>query len=861
MKHDSSSNEKTSQNGITPLSIESTDYTYLWFRDRSTAQKPIVNVRTGKYGLSVDISKGSIRKLGVLKNVTAEDALIESNDEIEGLSDAAVSLVINNNNKEYRMTEIKDRDFNDKDILRNSRLIRSGVYMQSFDINNQQYGDFNGNARLEINAVADYFTMSYDLYSKENIDDISLTMNFMLPAEYKTADKIEIDGKTRAIHVKNKKGAGYTLVATNGDAGIPSISYDDQGTVTLTNKNVNIQRCASQRTRRDGIGILVIPGSTNVEDAMQFIYPLTMKEIKAKGIQPYDFVCIMKYQPRRAVYEIKLHSGNFGTYGQHYYILEQAWTEIKNNAPYSIKPMLMFTHTPCANSFGTVSMLREKDGTPSGIPVQLTKNWHTTEGKPLYLDSNWFEAYVPINIHANSSSTFEYTNAFEAWGKVYHASHTQLCLIGYVGPQWVWEQTAIGGFGENLCYSPDITIVSFIGDMRPLNVTSNSNGKYGWTNSVAGADFLVYVNNKNQKQFLKQMKTNYINYGPNLTHVKYAGITADNKIAAEYSVRMGRSDDVTRAYLTFDYKVLEDVEFNQLAFFQIGADTNNESGYDTMNVGSISKSYHDTPDMTIPVVKENTKTMKYLDKYLKLTPDAWISMSGGPENKVEGAWADRGVIIRDWKATFSGMDYPPYMSIFAKNAHHGGFPTNQIEFTVPLEIGEAGILKAGDRVSCTLELLVLPQYTDDYHGPNKMLSDILKISENARWKLVDYQAKAYDIRAKVSTGTLISSYPTVIKAENDSAEFTIENGAGYVPVEITNLSSNKTYVLEELVEDKWINIAGAQEVYGNDYWQCRLDTKTNTYTLTYNVWRDSVSHNSTKSAMFRLRRNENYIFH
>ena len=519
--------EKNSD-GTTPIYLKSNDYTYLWFRDRCLTQvgkDHIVNVRTGNYGLSVNLNKASIVKLGTMPHISYDDALTEDNSAIDALPGAGVGLEITENGNVYNMTEIYNDEYGNNDILFNARMIRSGTYMQSFDINSIRFGGFDGDARLEFNATPDYFTMSYDFYTTVTHDNVDLKMTFTVPSSFKQVDKIELDGGVRAIRIADDAGNSYTVLATDGDNGIASISYDDNGTITLENKGISLRLSTSQRTRRDGIGLLVIPGSTDVNDAKQFIYPLTANDISAVGIEPYDRTCKIVYNPRRAVYEIELRAAQVSIPNQYTYVLERVAMEIVNNADYKIKPMLAYKHTPNVNGIGTLPILREKDGTPTGIVIQPCKNWHTTEGMPLYNDGSWYEAYVPINVLPNSKSEFEYTSAFDAWGDVPAVSHTQLCLIGYGGPQWQWEQSAIGAFGENFCYSPDLYIVSFMADMRPLMVTGSAGGKFEWTDSVAGADFLVYFDENNKQQFLKQVKTQYYDHGPNLTHIKYAGVT------------------------------------------------------------------------------------------------------------------------------------------------------------------------------------------------------------------------------------------------------------------------------------------------------------------------------------------------
>ena len=55
--------------------------------------------------------------------------------------------------------------------------------------------------------------------------------------------------------------------------------------------------------------------------------------------------------------------------------------------------------------------------------------------------------------------------------------------------------------------------------------------------------------------------------GPNLTNAVYTGVSRDDKISAKVSVRLGRTDDLVRAYYNMEYTFLEDVTYTRLAFF------------------------------------------------------------------------------------------------------------------------------------------------------------------------------------------------------------------------------------------------------------------------------------------------------
>ncbi|MGB2819619.1 MAG: hypothetical protein WBF17_01460, partial [Phycisphaerae bacterium] len=226
---------------------------------------------------------------------------------------------------------------------------------------------------------------------------------------------------------------------------------------------------------------------------------------------------------------------------------------------------------------GLVPLLRDSGQNPMGIPVQTSKNWHRKTGRTFLYQGSWLHALTMLRVPAGYEGDLEFCISRNLWGKVPVASHAQLCLIGW-GTDQLWDQAAIGSWGESICYDPDVCLNrAVIDDIRPLMVTQmkSANRKWGWTNNVGGGDFLVYFDGSNRKQFLSRMRTAYLSQGPNLTDVVYAGASADGNIAASLRVMTPRCDDINRAYHVFRYDVLRRTRFKRLAFYQLGADRYN----------------------------------------------------------------------------------------------------------------------------------------------------------------------------------------------------------------------------------------------------------------------------------------------
>ena len=122
------------------------------------------------------------------------------------------------------------------------------------------------------------------------------------------------------------------------------------------------------------------------------------------------------------------------------------------------------------------------------IPVQLSKNWHERAEAGAY-SGVWFHGISQIRVPAKSDIGLELTLSYGHWGGVAAASHAQLCLIGW-GSNQLWDQSALGSWGESICYEPDrIQAQCGILDVRPVMVKSMSGNKpWNWTHNIGGGD-------------------------------------------------------------------------------------------------------------------------------------------------------------------------------------------------------------------------------------------------------------------------------------------------------------------------------------------------------------------------------------
>jgi hypothetical protein len=467
---------------------------------------------------------------------------------------------------------------------------------------------------------------------------------------------------------------------------------------------------------------------------------------------------------------------------------------------------------------GISAILRDAEGHPTGIPVQLSKNWHNEPENGVYA-GQWFHGNSQVRLPAKANIELELTLAYGHWGGVAAASHAQLSLIGW-GSNQLWDQSALGSFGETICFEPEQAQPNCtITDVRPFMVRSMGEGKpFGWTNNVGGGDFFRFFDPAGERVPHSAMRTTYHKQGPCLTEVTYAGRIGQS-ITHATTVSIARTDDLVRAVYRVRFDVQQATDFSRFVLFQIGADTYTSTSERKMALGNQNG-----------LLKEwNTQWggNTYRTAPLECTGRLpWISLHEGELRHAEngGAGANRGIVIRSWKARLAGKDAAPWI------AEHGVTRHKEDASTLDL-VSPPGVsrFEPGDFIEATLEHILMPQFAKDYYGPNEALRTALRKDENT-WRMIHREAVSNERRIEMKHGQLQHTWPAIaITADHDQAEFTLTHGLGYLPVTFTGLSTSRGYTL--FIDDKPLN----QSIHGNDFWQTNYAPETKTWSQTYNV--------------------------
>lgn len=803
-----------------PIPKGVSDYSFLWWahgwRERSPEGKKLLNIQTNRYGLGLDVEKAEILHLGEISVASDyRSAATDDNSRVFSLPPATLRLGVATDKGGYRCVRVNPKALPsfepsagihpDTGYVTDghpSRLIASGRFVQRVDLMYLEFEDKEGGllpalGRLEVIAWPDRLDLILEVTPNEPLNDVQL--------EIELSQNENTLRRTAKFDSLRPGTPAQVHLAWSPDADRESGGADDPPPIRVQATDLNGAASALEVIAEATGGWFRIP-------------------MRSQGrADPKDWDHLDRYalslsnltdRPRVARLFFQFEGGD-------------------------IPPITGFT-----------PILLDRSGEPSGIPVQISKNWHRQEGKTFLYEGPWFHGFTTIPLAPGEVWQGTLVIASAHWGGLPAASHAQLSLIGW-GVNQLWDQVAIGSWGESICYDPDVNLNrSMIDDVRPLMVWGMTDGdekkKWGWTHNVGGGDFLVYFDAAGQKQFLTRMKTAYLSHGPNLTEAIYSGVTADGKMSATFTVSSPRGDDLNRAFHRIRYDVHEPTPFSRLAFYQVGADGYNDHDFEKLARGNRNGLIE---EWTFPKGGK-----RYDSRSIPCEGEGpwWFSLHVGaradfPHVRRGGAWANRGLIVRAWKARLGGKEVSaPSASFFGTE---NGVPSMNLEISPPPDLKR---LEPGDFVEAELELVIPPQSASDYYGPNEAFRAALEHGGNT-WKPVHREAAGNRIAVRVDEGTLLSSYPIRIRVgEKSGAAFKSVGGVGYVPIVFEGLSRPDGFDLFRIEEGAPVPID--QSVHGNDFWQTDFDPRTGTWSRTYNIPMDSTDDQRVeRTFQFRMR--------
>ena len=330
--------------------------------------------------------------------------------------------------------------------------------------------------------------------------------------------------------------------------------------------------------------------------------------------------------------------------------------------------------------------------------------------------------------------------------------------------------------------------------------------------------------------------------GPNLTDAVYAGVSTDGRIEGRIRARLGRTDDLVRVYYQLEYRFLQDVTYDRLAFFQMSADNYGDNTFTRYAYGNAAGALVDLP---VP----DHRTTGYArpeDRGIALPGDApWVALYGATPvsgDTLNEQLAQVGFVVRDYEANLGGtIVRTPHINVQRTNNRF-----SQMAFELALPAGDGSpacgapcggrtrFVPAGSTVRATVEYVVPPAVQSAYYGASPLLTSLPAASFNTA-ALMRELAAANRLSVAVRTGTLRRAQPVEIDAVAAAvaAEFTLTGGSGYVAMTLHRLPRHDGWHLQRRVAGAWANVA--QSVAGNDWWQANYDADDRSWSLTFNV--------------------------
>jgi hypothetical protein len=820
------------------------DYSYMWWKKTIKTGNQVFAIKTNHYSFAFDYPNLAVQDFSTNNHaLPGELVLRQTNDESfpeKMPCKLDFGLRVNGETTWCKTTSGSDDD---------CQLIETGKYFQRRFITNlpELKGCDRYNSGLEISSWPDRLTFILKVTPTNEFENFGLVTHFEFPEKYSVLLE---KGDVKAL--KNPlDGSGFVILKSADASGIVI-----SGTTVKVELN---KKAASPAGKEINSGIIIYPVATNIDSKIAEIAELENQPmvVTAKQLEPLAHPLKVTYDKDKGWHQVILRSDKTES-AQPAADLNEGKPDPQDDLNNRMERVQFSCTNPSnhdkvirlnfakgrlfpdgADVFGLPgisAVIRDSNGNPVGIPVQLSKNWHVSRSNGIanhYFRGHWNHGLSVLTIPAKSSVTLEYTSVNSMWGGVPAASHAQLCLVGW-GHNQQWDESAIGAWGETITYEPDLDQTGApVLDFRPLMVTSLTEKKWGWTGNVGGADFFNYTKTDGTRGWHSRIRTQYKRYSPNLTEVTYAGTMDDNSMDFEYTASVGRSDDMSRGIYKIKMKVLKDIDFKDFVAIQFAAADYHFVKSKVLAWGNetgLKKEWNSTETETPQYITEKTPAQGRV---------IWFAFNESEftNERIKSQYkvANRGFVVRKWKARINGQEnvQPWFAEYYTSGGRFGG-PSGIINITPPADCKS---FRKGDFIDAEVELFIIPSKADDYYGPNKNFANALLENANS-WEMVYREAIGNDLDVVVTNGgTVIRNYPVQIVSESNTVNFSITGGRGYVPITITNVNSYLNPALLQKVNGKWEKID--QAVYGNDFWQTEYNASNGTWDITYNINLDS----------------------
>lgn len=460
--------------------------------------------------------------------------------------------------------------------------------------------------------------------------------------------------------------------------------------------------------------------------------------------------------------------------------------------------------------WGGSPFLLDAKGEPTGLYVQVSKNWHGPE---------WYHAYAIPVLESGQSLDLEMVLAYQWWLGKTTVCMSQLSLQGWREggylPGGLWYVMSLGT-AESITYNIG-SPAYLIADIRPLYQQQMVNHETTyWTSNIGGGKFVNYQEQNGVSTSFEDMKTHISKNGPFLSETQMLMRTKDGRIVGEATVYAWSTEDSTRTLYKLQYEFFDEFKPDDLCLFSLGAEA-----YQRMvlfDAGNLAWGNSDglIEELTI----RDGKVYRAIDDIVFEEPNTWFayyntSPSGGEMFGV----GNRALIIRKYKGVFNGKETSKlrartFIAPDNRSAILELYPVleNDVGFWGRI-FGRSAKVQPGDRVELEVELIAYSKDAEHYKGHDPLMRRLLQqgIYEPVAW-IARHNAFEIDVK----NGRLVSEYPLQLEVDADlEARFVITGGVFNIPVTVTKLPSSLGYALEELVDGNWNIVLPDTEAQAN----------------------------------------------
>ena len=412
-------------------------------------------------------------------------------------------------------------------------------------------------------------------------------------------------------------------------------------------------------------------------------------------------------------------------------------------------------------------VLLDEAGHPLPVVVQISKNFAGEFEEKFYnpSDAPFSETYFPLVLAANEARTLTSLHLYQNWG-----AHMvkQFSSLG----AWMDYFHSSTGVTETTCYVPfkfaGLSGVD-IADFRAMSQHAFWSSQPQHDN-IAGHSFL-WFHHGDDWQHLAYRGTEYRSTGPNWMDIGFAYRSTDGAIRATVDCFELPQADELRQFLHIRYDVVEPVTVGDARrnFRLLTA----ASWVQRLRHTRFAATGQD--DVALSFEKDHFPVLGHAIP----DEDSFMAVYGDPKG-------GNAFLLRNWNARVGQVTVGPAASVYCEASGDTRLLLVPNADTLDLQPGDY----------FDFEVVIIPFGSD-------------ASADAIRREAVAYGSSAPRVTA-VMKGTKESDFPTIVRAEANGAEFTIQGGRDLIPVIVTGLTDYRWPRVERRGERGWQPVSHAR---------------------------------------------------